>query len=361
MAKAFQLALPDCQIIAVPLVGAGLYYQQMGLTPAIRTPVLPSGGFIRDFKSLWGDLKAGLISIIRTQRQQIQVLQPSADCIVCVGDVYALWMGHCLDKNRVVFLPTAKSDLIVSHSFMERIFIKKWAGKIYTRDSETAKSLQHHRLPAIFLGNPMTDELPTSKTDYTFSANAKTIGILPGSRAEAYQNLVFILQIISQLSQKDSSLQYILGIAQSLDSDELVRAVAPFGWKLQSSKNMSRLSHSAGVEVKIAAEFGDVITHSDLILGLAGTANEQAVYMGKPVMCFEGFGPQSTRQRFIEQKKLLGDRLILIENRRIETIVSSIHQFLSQHSSQSSGQFIPPSQNAAKQIVDDVISNGLAR
>ena len=53
-------------------------------------------------------------------------------------------------------------------------------------------------------------------------------------------------------------------------------------------------------------------------------ANEQAAFLGKPVICFEGFGTQSTMQRFQEQQKLMGKNIILCKKREIPLIVDQV-------------------------------------
>jgi uncharacterized protein (TIGR03492 family) len=44
-------------------------------------------------------------------------------------------------------------------------------------------------------------------------------------------------------------------------------------------------------------------------LGMAGTANEQAVGLGRPVVAFPGPGSQFTSKFLVAQKRLLGDAL----------------------------------------------------
>jgi uncharacterized protein (TIGR03492 family) len=55
--------------------------------------------------------------------------------------------------------------------------------------------------------------------------------------------------------------------------------------------------------------FGSILSESNVVLGLSGTANEQAAGLGKPVFSFWGEGPQITRKFLTAQKKLLGHAL----------------------------------------------------
>ena len=62
--------------------------------------------------------------------------------------------------------------------------------------------------------------------------------------------------------------------------------------------------------------FGDILEASRACIGLAGTANEQAVGLGKPVVAFPGPGSQFTKKFLAMQKRLLGDSLAAVEGPR---------------------------------------------
>jgi uncharacterized protein (TIGR03492 family) len=59
--------------------------------------------------------------------------------------------------------------------------------------------------------------------------------------------------------------------------------------------------------------FVDIVKHSKVVISLAGTASEQALYLRSPVISFPGNGAQSTKRRLKGQKKLLGDAFLLLE------------------------------------------------
>ena len=73
------------------------------------------------------------------------------------------------------------------------------------------------------------------------------------------------------------------------------------------------------LEVICSADaFADILQQSSLVIGMAGTAVEQAVGLGKPVIALPGNGPAFT-YRFAEaQNRLLGDSVqLLAHNQRI--------------------------------------------
>ena len=62
----------------------------------------------------------------------------------------------------------------------------------------------------------------------------------------------------------------------------------------------------------VQGAFGDLLHRSDIAVGLAGTANEQAAGLGKPVVTFVGEGTQFTAKFAKDQKRLLGDAVSLV-------------------------------------------------
>ena len=58
--------------------------------------------------------------------------------------------------------------------------------------------------------------------------------------------------------------------------------------------------------------FGDILQQSSLVIGIAGTAVEQAVGLGKPIIAVPGNGPAFTYPFAEAQKRLLGDSVQVI-------------------------------------------------
>ena len=96
--------------------------------------------------------------------------------------------------------------------------------------------------------------------------------------------------------------------------------VAPSGWQHRSRKlifpaiKRSFSEHKLEqVEVICSADaFADILQQSSLVIGITGTAVEQAVGLGKPVIAVPGNGPAFT-YRFAEaQNRLLGESVQVI-------------------------------------------------
>jgi len=61
-----------------------------------------------------------------------------------------------------------------------------------------------------------------------------------------------------------------------------------------------------------ADAFADILQQSSLVIGMTGTAVEQAVGLGKPVIAVPGNGPAFTYRFAAAQNRLLGDSVQVI-------------------------------------------------
>ena len=320
---------PCCEWVVFPLVGQGHAYTSHDLTPALTNPPFPSGGFIRSLKDALNDIRAGLLSHVLRQRKTIRNTLKNVDGVIAVGDIFCLWMA-AQSKKPLYFLPTAKSESFMPHSFLEIKLMKRWCKAVYTRDSQTAEALKKRGVPASYKGNVMMDNLLTSDPIPGLEVtNKPLIGILPGSREEAYDNLAAICDVVDHLGPHYT---YVIARASSMDEDKI----------------KTRL---AGRSIHLTTHFKAVINRADLLIGLSGTGNEQAAYLGKPVICFEGKGPQTSKKRFLEQQKLMGKNIVFSEKSDPKTIAALILETLDKKASP-----IPSEASAGDFIAKEIIS-----
>jgi uncharacterized protein (TIGR03492 family) len=183
-------------------------------------------------------------------------------------------------------------------------------------------ALKKAGIPASFFGNPMMDNLVSTAPT---SALPGHIALLPGSREEAYDNLIHMLRVID--CDLKPELTFTIAKAPSLNLEILAKKLPKTGWQIHTRHNQSFLQKGTHV-IPLETNFATTIQHAHIVCGLSGTANEQAFYMGKTVICFEGFGPQSTKKRFLEQQKLLGKNLIFLDKNNPEYIFKSLQQFV---------------------------------
>lgn len=321
---------PGVEIRALSIVGTGSTYSAINIPLILAGHNLPSGGFVRNgFRNLMMDLRAGLFSLTWRQIQALRRVHREIDLAVCVGDNYLTILAGYFLRRPIILLPTAKSDYVSPHWPVERLLMRRFCRKIITRDEITAKSLARYGLPAEFLGNVMMDCLDFRGDDLKGSENQWTIGILPGSRFEAYENMEDIAEAVLATQQlivgekRYQPARFLTALAGAIEIDEIAARLKLKGWVFQEPDTnetkrglVGHLNYSGpNFQVRITfaqGRFADILMASDLILGLAGTGNEQAVGLGKPVVAFVGRGTQFTAKFVKTQQKLLGESVRVV-------------------------------------------------
>src|SRR3989441_687953 len=298
---------PSATITAFPLAGTGAAYTDVILLEPRRA--LPSGGFgLRgSWRALWGDLRSGALGHWLAQRAMLRRQRGRYRLVVAIGDVYCLRMA-AIAGAPIIFIAIAKSEHNETHRALERWLIRRHARIIFARDQVTAEALHHAGLPARYVGNPLMDTIALTGGRPPLDGTRPTVTILPGSRADAYANLDPLLQMCERIAGHVAP-RFLCALAPGLDLKQVKAAAATIGWVLEGE-----VLHRDHVAVTLTRAFGDAVQAADVVVGLAGTANEQAAGLGKPVVTFPGPGTQATPQFVRLQKRLLGDALIVVED-----------------------------------------------
>ena len=286
---------PQIRITGAPLISCGEEYIKRGIPLITRGKVPPSGGFpTRSLKGFLLDLSVAHVPLkyfltLRKRRADI-------DYAVVVGDVPLLIIGYLALRKQILFLAPAKSDYQRPHYRIEEFFMRRIPWKVLTHDEYTAGRLRKKGISALFLGNPMMDELVPRGISL---GKSPIVGILPGSRSEAYNNLMKILKVVERVKE---TVTFVCALPQSLEIGKIVRLIRKDKWIYENGV----FKKNERTVLVVRKGFEDVISKSEIIIGLAGTANEQAVGVGKPVVSFTGCGPQTTLRRMKDQARLLG-------------------------------------------------------
>lgn len=357
LARRVQKAAAGTTVQALAVVGQGRPYLAAGIPLVGPRRVLPSGGFTRNsLANLWADLRAGLFGLLWRQAAALRRLRPEVDLVVAVGDILVLFLARRILRRPTVFLPTAKSDYIAPH-FRVEVALMRECLKVYPRDALTAAHLAAQGAPAEYAGNAMMDCLDLSGADLRPALEAASlpapmashgphgpapgvppgpapqiVALLPGSREEAYRNLADLTTVAARLVRSSPQpLAFPVALAPSLDPARAAEAIRSAGGEAQLLDPdgpaatppaapipvaTSPVADSAAVRPRLTlvpGRFGDVIQASDLVLGLAGTANEQAAGLGRPVVTFPGRGAQFTPRFARAQQRLLGEAVVLVE------------------------------------------------
>ncbi len=323
--QALRASSSDVDVAAMPIVGDGAAYARSSVPMIGPTSKMPSGGiFYMNPLFLLKDLGAGLIALTLQQLRAVWRHSHHYDLVVATGDIVAAASAHLTDRPYIIFL-SAHSTYYEGRVNLGLVLWKLLSSQkclaVFTRDALTANDLNLQGLKkAQFVGSPMMDNLNSTGKDLQLMPGVRTIALLPGSRLpEASHNLILLLQLVEEIVASASEpVQFLAALVPSL-MPELDDIAVQAGWQHQSGKlilqgiKQSFSQHKLAVEVLCYCDaFADILQQSSLVIGMTGTAVEQAVGLGKPVITVPGNGPSFT-YRFAEaQHRLLGDSVQVI-------------------------------------------------
>ncbi|MEO0533950.1 MAG: lipid-A-disaccharide synthase-related protein [Cyanobacteria bacterium P01_A01_bin.123] len=360
--KSLQKADPTVAISALSIVGEGHAYRQVNIPVVGPTKTLASGGFLyMDSQQLVRDIKSGLISLTLGQLRAIKRwVTTEAGCILAVGDIVPLllawWSGA-----PYAFIGTAKSEYhlrdeqgplqrenwwdqqesaaaSVYFPWERWLMARRRCRAVFPRDRITTERLLRWPIQAFDLGNPMMDDLmPTPACLAAKATHLETSGrshkpltvtLLPGSRPpEVYKNWQIILTACTCLVDADATqpLRFLAAITPSLDLRAFESCLAQAGWQpantplpvLHEGETYVTYTREAAVLALISDAYADCLHQANLGIAMAGTATEQLVGLGKPVITLPGQGPQFTPTFAQAQSRLLGCSIVHVEDAKM--------------------------------------------
>ncbi len=338
VAQALQRLAPEIELSALPIVGAGNSYRRAGIFCHCAGAAMPSGGFVyMSAFQFWRDIQAGLVGQTWQQLQAARQFGKEGshthDLVFATGDVVALAMALATGRDYFSYLVpfSAYYENRLQLPFPTvQLLRRRRCLKVFARDQFTARLLCQQRVTqAQFVGNAFMDVLATDAPSQSLACQSlaltecPVVALLPGSRLpECGQNLRLMLDFYTLWHQENRDhqpLAWYAAITPSLLNElrELLTNT-PWQWELlgQDISEGIYLWHSdrekeSGIYC-VADAFSKILQACTVVIGMAGTALEQAVGLGKPVITFVGDGPQFT-YRFAEaQQRLLGESIHLI-------------------------------------------------
>lgn len=300
-AKLARRLAPFAAAAAMPLVGTGAAYGDVPLLGPRAS--LPSGGFGVRGRGWLADLRAGIIRAVREQRRTMRARAHTVRHVVAVGDVYCLWMAAAAGAP-VTLVATAKSSRHDPYSRLEVRVLRTLAARVYARDDDTAAALRQRGVNADYVGNPLMDTIGAASSRSWRSPDDHVVVLLPGSRAEAHDNLHALLRL-AQAAAGRARVRWLCALAPTVDAHAVRTSLIEAGWTVAGSA-VSR----GEARVELTSDFAGAVRDADAVVSLAGTASEQAAGLGKPIVAFPGNGPQFTAKFLAAQQRLLGDALV---------------------------------------------------
>lgn len=313
------LATPGApRVLAMPLVGEGRAYNRLGVEVVGPRELLPSGGLIlARWANIFRDLHAGLYRVTVEQIRTIRALAPTMSAFVAVGDTYPTVLGALFSGRKVIMVGTAKSNYFVPYSWPERLIFKLFCERVFARDEPTAATLRARGVNAEWVGNSMMDLLTPTGPPLPLPEGVHCIALLPGSRAFAYHDLPVILDGVRRLGER-RRLSWTLALADGIDVNALAASVSGDGWRLKPVPDQkadglegSLVGHGQSV-LLVRGRFGDVLDAATMVVGQAGTGNEQAVGVQRPVVSFDSEGRSKPGWYRARQIGLLGEAMAVV-------------------------------------------------
>lgn len=313
---------PHLRLSAFPIVGTGGAYAEAGVDMWGPRRALPSGGLLmHSLPLLLADLRQGFVGLTLSQLRFLAGQRTNA--LVVVGDVYAQLLASTVRARSRFVIQTLVS---AHHSeglafsapnrlFMERItaperlLMRYRADRVYVRDAVTELALREAGLAHVaYLGNPIAD-MPTGAPLEALSRWRRVVALLPGSRSYAPKALQLMLSGLERIRAAP-----FLGALAWSGGD--LPAVP--GWQRSEPRSSDRglIAELLSGEARVLVyhdRFADILRSSRLVLGTSGTANEQAVALGRPVVAFP-VPPHYSKAFLANQKRLLGPALKVVSS-----------------------------------------------
>lgn len=319
--KALRQQQPQLEIGAMPIVGQGNAYRNLNIDIIGPTESLPSGGFVyNDRFKLLDDIRSGLFTLLWRQIQATRKYGRDCDAIFAIGDVVVLLGAYLTGKPYMAFIVSSSAYY---ENRMQFPRLTDWLLKsdrcrqIFTRDRYTAKMLNQQGYDkAIFVGFPAMDALEITGKDLQLSPDLPLVALLPGSRLpEAGTNLQLLLDLaIATTPLFPNGIQFCAAVTPNLCLPDptgmipLQQVAEQQGWEYHPTGYLTHPQHQIALRC-IYDAFADILHQCDLVVGMAGTAIEQAVGLGKPIIQIPGAGPQFTYTFAEAQMRLLGSSI----------------------------------------------------
>ncbi|QEY32911.1 hypothetical protein EVJ50_12405 [Synechococcus sp. RSCCF101] len=304
------------RVSALPLVGTGEPYRRAGLAVLGRPRSFSTGGLgYTSWRGRLTELRQGQVFHLLDQALLLLRRRHAFALVVVVGDVIPVVLAWLSGR------PVATYLVAYSSHYEGRLRLpwpcapclrSRRVARLFCRDALTADDLSGQlRRRCDFLGNPFLDPVcPPAAAAVT--ARPGRLGLLPGSRLpEAGANLMELLAVLEHLpAERSSQLEIEAALVGDLTGASLAAPAADRGWQLRQDATGTQLERP-GCRVHLRwGAFSDVLGRSTLLLAMTGTASEQAVGLGRPVLQVLGHGPQFTAAFADAQRRLLGPTVV---------------------------------------------------
>ncbi len=303
--------LPRAQTHHLALVGAG--FGDASFVDVGPQRAMPSGGLVAmgNLAAFSRDLRAGFLSLLGGQIAFLRAAHSAYDCVVAVGDVYALLLATFAGLP-IVYVGTAKSVHVVPYGSLERRVLRR-ARAVFVRDEATAVDLCAHGVEARAPGNVIVDLLHDDAASLVWTKSLR-LALLPGSREPAYGDAVLLAAVARRVGELHADVEAAMSLAPGLDAGRFIEALRADGWSLREESSSTPFRATEPLMLRgVRDGLGTLLATATVAIGQAGTANEAAAGCGLPVVALET--PSTSRAAGwyrMRQAKLLGEALTIV-------------------------------------------------
>jgi uncharacterized protein (TIGR03492 family) len=320
------------RVEAMPLVGHGRAYRQEGIA-VVGGPTreFSTGGL--GYTSVTGrlsELVQGQLLYLLARLFWLWRARRRYGLVLSVGDLVPVLAARLMGRPAAVYLVAYSSHYEgrLRLPFPCGLLLRAacWRA-IWSRDALTAEDLSGQLgRPVRFLGNPFLDLVAAAEQGPPAGASAggqgrqQCLALLPGSRhPEAGRNLILMLRMLPHLPeglQDPERLRLQAALVGDLPAEAVASLAAPLGWRIEpgtlpEEEGTPRVLARGRLRLQLHwGRFATVLRGSDLVLSMTGTAAEQAVGLGLPVLQLVGGGPQFTAGFAEAQRRLLGPGVV---------------------------------------------------
>jgi tetraacyldisaccharide 4'-kinase len=318
IARAIAAKEPEARLAHMPLVG----HLPPGAWPRPVGPQadMPSGGLVTYWNvgNIVRDVRAGLIGLTLRQLAFLSHQRRAYDAVVAVGDVFCAAACLLFVRRPTIFVATAKSEYVAPHSVLESAIARR-ARVTFARDAATAAALSRAGVRAEYVGNVMMDGVADVDVDLRADTQAIRAAVLPGSRSDAPSNAAAaVRRLLRVAALAGKSVQAFVALAPAVATTSITDAIAREGVAVTPTgceRGVVATGRQSSMELLlIRGGLSAALRAAEIVLGQAGTGNEQAAGLGKPVLAAAepGESPQSVGWYRMRQQKLLGDALLVV-------------------------------------------------
>lgn len=298
------------EAVAYPVIGAGHAFKEVCSVVGPRSHV-PSQGWRHARFSVFRDLPAMAASIPPAIRFLKEARQRYGR-IVVVGDAVGIILCRLAGASVDIYVDVFKTGYAHRYSGPELWAMRGTVKTAFCRDDMLASQLRATGIDAVSHGNIMIDTVPFADLGALPGHNQgrKVIGVLPGSRAGAPTAFVLQAEALKAIARERDIVAH-LAVADGVSTADLARASGlPFESAAHDGALLGRLCGPGFDVVLIKGATGNVIAASDIVLSQAGTATQQALGLGKPVITY--FPPEHRSKRMRDEQALMGKARLLL-------------------------------------------------